>query len=84
MGDFSVGDRVVLKPSWSWKQPWRGMGDEGRMATITCLADHRRWDPIKIVFDVKRKGAKPRELWLSGRDIIHAPSLEAGEVGDHG
>lgn len=75
----AVGDRVALKPSEGWNQPYRDMSKEGRLATVAVVRDRAKWkwDNIKIVFDVKRKGAKPREMWLEARDLL-TPPLPAG------
>ena len=71
---FHIGTRVILKPedAEGWHQPWRSMAKEGRIGTVTQHTANR-FDAIKVEFDVKRKGAKKRALWLDARDIQLAP-----------
>lgn len=69
---YAINDRVMLKPCPSWNQPWRGMAAEGRLATVCNIRESDRWAPYKISFDVKRKNAKPRELWVAASDISPA------------
>jgi len=68
--EFVVGARVVLRQPSGWNQPFRSMAEEGRPATIIMVSENRRWDGIRIDFDVKRKGAKPRTLWVEARDLL--------------
>jgi hypothetical protein len=69
MTDFSIGDRVKLADPENWKQPYRKLGNDGRLATVTSIVESNFRDPIKIEFDVKRKGATHHTIWLKARDI---------------
>ncbi len=69
-----VGDRVMLRPDAGWNLPYRNFAEEGRGATIASVRQSG-WDRVRIVFDVKRKGAKPRELWCDRRDVEHVEAV---------
>ncbi|MFC0302762.1 hypothetical protein ACFSTI_25060 [Rhizorhabdus histidinilytica] len=75
MSDFAVGDRVTLNFCPSWNLPYRKFAKEGRLATIENIRPDLLHDPIKIIFDVKRRGAKPVDAWVSARDLT--PALAA-------
>lgn len=72
--DIIVGGRVFLKPHASWNLPWRRFAEEGRPATVLLVSASSKWNPVKIAFDVKRKGAKPKVLWCSPADLAPTPS----------
>lgn len=67
------GDRVVLKPDPSWKQPFRRFAEEGRRATVIRLGGLM----ARLEFDVKRSGAKPHYGFFHPKDLLPTPNENA-------
>lgn len=64
-----VGSRVVIARPENYLQPLRRLAEEGRVGTVALIEPPRFRAPIKVVFDVKRKNAKPVSDWFYANDL---------------